>query len=264
MIESSCFEPAMNDTAPHEDLSHADIGIVSALPIELGAFLDRCSRTRKYTGGQFVFRGGRYDDIRVVVVESGLGFAKARRAAHALLDAHTPPWLLSCGFAGALRPEMKIGHIVIADSIVDTHGQSLKLDVDMPADPHSGLFVGKTLTVDHMVRTIEEKQALAKQFDAIAVDMESLAVAQVARETNTRFLSIRAISDDLSRDLPPEVLSVVGSTGTLRLGAAVGSIWKRPGSVKELWQLRESANNAAEQLATFLDGVVTQLYQTLH
>jgi hypothetical protein len=28
----------------------------------------------------------------------------------------------------------------------------------------------------------------------------------------------------------------------------------------DMWRLRESANAAANQLATFLDGVVTQLY----
>ncbi len=244
-----------------QDLAHADIGIVSALPIEMGAFLDRCERQRKYSGGEFVFRGGRYDGIRIVVVESGLGFAKARRATQALLEAHTPPWLLSCGFAGALRSDMKIGDIVIADSLCDTHGQQLSVDVHMPADPEHGLFVGRMLTIDHMVRKVEEKQALAEQFDAIAVEMESLAVAQVARETGTRFLTVRTISDDLTADLPPEVLSVVGSTGTMRLGAALGSIWKRPSSVKEMWQLRESASKAAEQLASFLDGVVKQLHQ---
>ncbi len=41
-----------------DDTSHADIGIVCALPIEMGAFLARCERVRKYVGSNFVFRGG--------------------------------------------------------------------------------------------------------------------------------------------------------------------------------------------------------------
>ena len=36
------------------DLAHADIGIVCALPIEMAAFLERCNRVRKYTGGEFM------------------------------------------------------------------------------------------------------------------------------------------------------------------------------------------------------------------
>ncbi|MBW3539322.1 MAG: 5'-methylthioadenosine nucleosidase [Planctomycetes bacterium] len=246
---------------PSADASHADIGVVCALARETGALLDRCEKVRKYTGGQFVFRGGRYDDIRLAIVESGLGFARARRATQALIDAHTPPWVLSCGFSGALRPEMKVGDIVVADSIVDTHGQSLTLEMSMPTEGRSGLHCGRLVTSDEMVRTVREKQELAERYDAIAVDMESLAVAQVCRDTGTRFLAIRVISDDLSADLPPEVLTVFGGTGSVRFGAVVGSIWKRFGSIKDLWRLREQANEAAKRLATFLDGVLVQLHK---
>ena len=77
-------------------------------------------------------------------------------------------------------------------------------------------------------------------------------------------MSVRTISDDMSADLPPEVLSVLGSTGTLRLGAALGAVWKRPGSVKDMWNLREKASLAADRLASFLDGVVRQLYEASH
>ena len=245
---------------PHDtDMAHADIGIVCALPVEMAAFLDRCNRVKKYTGGNFVFRGGLYDNIRIAVVQSGMGFAKARRATQALVDAHSPVWILSAGFSGALLPEMKVGHIVMADSIVDTFGHELKVDLNMPADPNTGLHAGRIVTADNMVRLVSEKQALAEKHNAIAVDMESLAVAQICRETGTPFLAVRVISDDMSTDLPPEILSVIGSSGTIRMGAAIGSLWKRPGSFKDMWHLREKARKAAEKLATFLDGIITQL-----
>ncbi len=249
---------------PQTDAAHADIGIVSALPMELTPFLDRCDRVRKYTGGDFKFRGGRYNEIRIVVVQAGLGYAKTRRATQALIDAHTPPWVLASGFCGALRPEMKIGEVVMADSVVDVHGHELTVDLKLPGEGQPGLHVGRIVTADAMIRSVQQKRELAEQHEAIAVDMESLAVAQVCRDTKTRFLAVRVVSDDLSADLPPEVLSVVGPTGTMRLGAALGAVWKRPGSVKEMWQLRESAQHAAEQLASFLDGVVTQLYEAKH
>lgn len=242
------------------DHTHADIGIVCALPIEIAAFLDRCQHVKKYTGGDFQFRGGFYDGIRIAVVESGMGFARARRATQALVDGHAPRWLLSCGFAGALRPDIPIGSIVVADSIVDQHEQNLQIDLHMPADPARGLFVGRLLTADELVRTVASKKQLAEQYAALAVDLESLAVAQVARENKTRFLAVRVISDDLSADLPPEILSVVGATGSVRFGAAIGALWKRPSAAKDLWHMREQAQSAATRLATFLDGVVVQLH----
>ena len=267
---AKCRIPAWHGTVvtkseqPDDDLAHADIGMVCALPIEMAPFLDRCEKVRKYTGGRFVFRGGRYDGIRVAIVYSGMGFARARRATQALIDAHTPPWILSCGFAGALRPEMNIGDIITADAVADTHGHELASGLEMPADPGHGLYVGRLLTADAIVRTVAEKTQLAEQFGAMAVDLESLAVAQVCRDADVRFLAVRAISDDLSADLPPEMLSVVGESGSMRIGAALGSLWKRPSSIKEMWKLRESAHRAAERLAVFLDGVVTQLYNTYH
>jgi adenosylhomocysteine nucleosidase len=77
-------------------------------------------------------------------------------------------------------------------------------------------------------------------------------------------MAIRSISDDLSADLPPEILSMVGETGSVRLGAALGAIWKRPGSITEMWRLRELATTASERLAAFLVGVVRQLYDADH
>lgn len=255
----------MTDSAQSSaDYAHADIGIVSAVPMELAPFLKRCERVRKYSGADFVFRGGVYDGIRIVVVESGMGFARARRATQSLVDAHTPKWILSSGFCGGLLPNMKIGDIVMAGSVVDTHGHELSVDLDVPADPEHGLHVGRIVTTDSMVRLVEDKKALAEKYQAVAVDMESLAIAQICRDTKTRFLVVRSVSDDLSQDLPPEILTVVGSTATLRVGAALGALWKRPSSAKDLWNLREAAHLAAERLATFLDGVVTQLYKAFH
>jgi adenosylhomocysteine nucleosidase len=249
---------------PPGDPAHADIGIVCALPLEMAPFLDRCQRVRKYVGSDFSFRGGKYDGIRVAVVESGTGFARARRATLALLDAHSPKWVLCCGFSGALVPGMKPGDIVVADSLADRHGQSLAIDVTFPANHAAGIHVGRVLTSDSIIRLVREKIQLGDQHAAVAVDMESLAVAQVCRENGVRFLCVRVISDDLSADLPAEVLSLLGPTGTTRLGSALGAIWKRPNSVRDMWKLRQSAHFAANRLASFLDGVVVQLYNADH
>ena len=250
------------DTEPPPDFTHADVGFVHATGMELAPFLDRCDRVKKYTGGDFTFRGGLFGQIRIALAESGMGPKPARRAAQALIDGHSPRWIISAGFSGALDPQMKVGDIVVGNSIVDAVGTELKIDMQMPANPAAGLYVGKLLMVDRIIRSVAEKKSLAEQLGAIAVDMESLAVAQVCHDSKTRFLAVRVISDDMSADLAPELASVVGSSGTVRLGAVAGAIFKRFGSVKDLWRLREQGIGAADRLATFLEGVVTQLYES--
>lgn len=243
------------------DAARAEIGIVCSLPLEIAEFLGRCQRLKTYSGGAFKFTGGLYQGIRICIVEAGMGPVRARRATQALLDAHRPAWVISTGFTGALQPDLKLGHIVVANEIVGLQTEPLKIDVGMTSDVAHGLHVGRTLTVDQMVRTVAEKQALAIQTGAIAVDMESLGVATVCRETKTRFMAVRVVSDDLSADLPPEILSLVGETGAVRLGAVLGSLWKRPSSLKDMWHMREHAIQASESLANFLVGIITQLHR---
>ena len=72
------------------------------------------------------------------------------------------------------------------------------------------------------------------------------------------------ISDDCSTDLPKEVLSILGETGAVRAGAALGAVFKRPESIKEMWKMRGDASRAATRLASFLEGVVVQLYDARH
>lgn len=250
----------MTSPVVEDDLARCDIGIVCALPLELAEFVRRCERVRTYTGGDFVFRGGRYDGIRIVVVESGAGQERARRAAQALIDAHHPQWVLSCGFAGAMDEALKVGDIVVADKLLCPSQPAIQLDFRMPADPNGAWRVGGLLTMPHIVRTVAEKRSLAAEHGALAVDMETYAVAEFCREQHQKFFAVRVCSDDLSADLPPEVLSLLGATGSMRWGAVVGALWKRPGSAQDMLKLREQATVAAEKLAVFLDGIVRQLH----
>lgn len=159
---------------------------------------------------------------------------------------------------------MRIGHIAVADSVVEADHPPLKIDLNMHNDPMHGLFVGTFVTVNQIVRTVVEKKELASHSHAIAVDMESHAVGRVCQELGTRFMAVRVLTDDLTEDLPPEVLSILGKTGSVRMGAVLGSLWKRPGSLQDMWKLRERAMTASTRLASFLDGVVTQLYAAEH
>ena len=255
------------ETSLAADAAHADVGIVCSLKLELAEFLDRCDRVRKYVGGDFTFRGGFTGqdwDIRIVLVEAGTGSERARRATQALIDAHSPKWIISAGFSGALHPDLKLGDIVLANSIVDLAGDELRVDAKMAADPERGWHVGRLLMADEIVRTVDRKNQYHEQTQALAVDLESLAVAQVCAQTNTRFLAIRTISDDLSHDLPPEVMSVFGGSGSLRAGAIAGALWKRPSSVKDMWRLREQATLASERLARFLTGILPTLHESAH
>lgn len=257
---------ATPETAPStdpEDLprsdAKADVGLVAALGMEVAPFVGRCLPVQHYKGDRFRIQGLLLHDLRLAVVESGPGANLASLATHVLLDGHQPDWVLSVGFSGALQPHLKVGDLVVADAIVDREGKGLKVDVRMQSVPKEGLYVGKFVNVDQIVRTVAEKQSLAETSGAIAVDMESLAVARVCAERSIKFMAVRVISDDMSKDLPAEIMTVFGNTGFLRAGAVLRALWNRPSSWSDMWQLREQSVQAAARLGLFLKNVVEKI-----
>jgi adenosylhomocysteine nucleosidase len=240
-----------------------DVGVVFALGIEAGGLRDLLADEFSIRGHGFVARFGKLKGRDVVVIQSGAGQEAAARATDALITAHRPPWVISAGFAGGLCPEVKRHDVVMANSVMDTHGN--RLGIDLKVDPESlaqiqGVHLGPVLTADRIVRLPAEKRELGDRHRAMAVDMESFAVAEVCRRQHVRFLAVRIIGDSVDEALPADVEKMLNQkTGSARLGAAAGALWKRPGSIKDMFKLKENALVASDRLAKFLVSTIDQL-----
>jgi adenosylhomocysteine nucleosidase len=238
----------------------ADVGIVAALPIEVAPLIARFQNVRKYASERHTVVEGDCAGKLVALITCGPGRKAGARGVALLLAGHRPRWVISLGFAGALAPGWHRNDIVLATEVVDPDGRRLAIDVHVPDQASAAdERPGRLLTVDRIVRTAAEKAELHQRFGADVVDMETSAVAALCAERGTRFLSVRVISDDAATDLPPEVLSVLGRTGAYRIGAAMGAVWHRPSSLKELWQLREHALAAARRLGEFVPKALERL-----
>lgn len=254
-------EPVQQTAPQSPPVCH--VGCVFALSIESGGLVDRLAGVVSSQGEGFTAREGGYEGRRVVLFEGGVGRNAATHATEALIVGHRPRWILSAGFAGGLDDRLAQGDILMADQVVDAEGQ--RLEIDFKLDPAATaatrhLHVGRLLTLDRIVDTAAEKRALGEQYDALAVDMETSAVAAICRREKVRFLAVRVISDTIDHTLPRDIDRLVRKTTTAgRLGAAAGAILRRPASIKDMWQLKEDALVASERLASFLTGVIGQL-----
>jgi adenosylhomocysteine nucleosidase len=238
----------------------ADIGIVAALPIEINPFLGRLSKVRKYAAGRHTILEGELAGKLVAAIITGPGRRAARRGTQLLLGGHRPHWVISAGFGGALDPDLKRNDVVLFREVVDPEGVRLTIDLTVSDDPlNARVSSGILATVDGIVRTALDKAELRERTGADVVDMETSAVATICAERNQRFLAIRVISDVAQIDLPQEIASILGRSGGYRVGAALGAIWRRPSSLKDLWALREHAVVAADQLSRILAGVIARL-----
>jgi adenosylhomocysteine nucleosidase len=247
----------------------ADVGIVAALPMEMAPLLLRLKATRKFSGPKWSIVEGELDGRVVATLVTGMGVDRARRGAEILMAGHRPRWLLSIGFAGALDLALARDDVILGDRHIDgteaaapTIENPLTLKHPTSAassKPGRRVLAGPIVTIDRVLRTAAEKAELHARTGAMAVEMECHALAQLCAERGTRFLAVRVISDDAAGDLPPEILTIVGPTGSFRLGAAVGAVWRRPSSVKDLWTLREHANEAADRLGAVLADLIPLL-----
>lgn len=260
---AAAAQGAPAEEQPARQQRPCDVGLVFALETESGGLEDLLDGVVTIQGHQFVARQGGLKGRHVVVIRSSGGRAAAAQATEALIQGHQPRWVISAGFAGALKPEMHRHDLLMVDSLMDTTGKRLALDLKV--DPASlartpGVHVGRLLTSDRMICLPDEKQTLGQQYDALAVDMESFAVAEVCRQAQTRFLAIRVISDPLDEPLPRDVERLIRQkTYTARFGAALGTIFNRPSSLKDMLRLKENALVASDRLAKFLASTIQQL-----
>jgi adenosylhomocysteine nucleosidase len=159
-----------------------------------------------------------------------------------------PRFLVGAGFAGALRPGLGVGAVVVAAEVADTRGQ--RWQPGWPVDLH-GLPAGRLLAVRKIVGSVVEKRRLGVSFQALAADMESAALARWATDRGTPFGCVRAVSDDAATPVSPRLLRVLiaGRVRPMRLAV---ELVRSPGLLRHLYRLARQTRLAADRLASAL------------
>ena len=84
----------------------ADVGIVAAMPMEIGDLINSLKKVWKYQSVAVPVIEGEYAGKIVAVAVTGMGREAAGRGADVLIAGHRPRWLISAGFAGALESSL--------------------------------------------------------------------------------------------------------------------------------------------------------------
>lgn len=248
------------------DLDFNNPCLLFALGRESQAFQREFRPTQRFPGAPCWARFCGPTWLSVLVLETGMGAARTERALNWLLDVpklgvvpYRPMLVISAGFAGSLQPDFRVGDILLANEVVDTAGNSWP--TTWPERLPEGewrppLHHGRLLTVEQIIAAAEQKQALGEKHGAVAVDMESAAVARKCTERRVPFACVRAISDDLETPLSPRLASLVsgGRVDPLRL---LGALLVRPSMVAQMWRLARQTTFAAEQLGKALGELLT-------
>ena len=169
--------------------------------------------------------------------------------------------LISAGFAGALNPELKRNDLVAPRTVIEGSGDTVEIDEALVARLPDAVRPGRLLLVDRVITATAEKAALRTAHQADLIDMETFAVAVVARDLGVPFASLRVVSDDAQTELPAEIGRLLNTSGSYRVGAAMRALWSRPSSLKDFWTLHAQAMESADRLAAGLQLLIRSLGQ---
>ncbi len=177
----------------------------------------------------------------VAVARIGVGKVLAASVTQDLIGLLRPSAVILAGIAGALRPELPIGEVVIArdclqyDLDVTALGfrrgevpyhrdRAVGCDEKLSAAAHEALRgvrprrFGRVLTGDRFL-TPRHKQQLAfeAELDGVVVDMESAAVAEVCALEAVPVLVLRTVSDTFDGRTPKSLAALLQRLGSTTL-----------------------------------------------
>ncbi len=201
---------------------------------------------------------GRAGGVEVHLIKAGMGPAAAAAAAQAILSSVALDAIVSTGYAGGLGAA-DIGDVIVGTDVRDwTMEQSGEVFYADPAlralareaagEAKLGWSEGPVATVARVFCLADDKRTLATASGAIAVDMESAAIARAAVSVNVPFLFVRAVSDRAGDDLPMDFNLWLTPGGRVR---ALAQLVRHPSILSDLFRLKRRVERGAQNLARF-------------
>lgn len=180
----------------------------------------------------------------VAVIASGAGPAAAAAAARRAVG-DGARLLISCGSAGGLI-DCAPGLIVVAQAVIGEDGKRIDLNQSLVEyfsrsfEDCGAVSSGPLASPGHALSTPEAKRALHRDSGALAVDMESGTIADVAMRAGVACVALRVVLDPADARVPPAALAGMHGTRT-RIGPVLAGLVKSPRDLPDMLRLARGA-----------------------
>lgn len=205
-------------------MSSKRFGVIGAMDVEVLQLALSMEKMTTETVSDLTFYHGKIGPNEIILVKSGIGKVNAARCTQLLIDRWNPDYIVNTGIAGGVGAGLAVGDVVIGEETVQhdfdvtafgyARGYLFLGEKDQPtvfrADetlcaavsdtlatmlPPERIHRGRIATGDLFVSGAQAKSGIAREFSALAVEMEGCAVAQTASANGIPFVIVRAISD---------------------------------------------------------------------
>jgi nucleoside phosphorylase len=229
------------------------IAVTFALPAESSEFLRRLgNQSRANRSGISIVRGT-IGHRSIEVTHTGVGEKICRERVGKFLANQQFDFLISTGFAGSLKHELRVNDLLVAKnfSTVDLKHASLS---------NVSIHAANMLTVPALIDSSEERERIARESGASAVDMETEFIARACAVHGIPLLALRVITDTPTQPFPapPRVLFDIQQQRT-HIGALAKFFLAHPGRMPDLVQFARRISQARNTLSKALVRIVRDL-----
>jgi nucleoside phosphorylase len=212
------------------------------MPSEHAPLVRRLALTRDRDDPTGRYRGA-HAAISLVAERTGIGTEGARRATGWLIDSEPVEHVMVVGIAGGIGAT-RVGDVVLPAAVVDhASGREFR---STPLGGHE--VAGTIVTSDEL---LVDPVVVARLVDdgAVALDMETAAVAEVCEERGVPWSAVRVISDLATDHVDDSILQLTNPDGTPNTAAALRFVLTKPWRVPRLARLAKGATAAARAAA---------------
>lgn len=192
------------------------IGLIVAMDVEFNLVKQILTNTTLHNIKHLNFVEGTFNNHQIILMKSGIGKVCAAVATTEMIDKFSPDYIINTGIAGGIDKTLSVMDVVIGEKTAyhdvwcgegNEYGQvqglptyfngndkllnkatKIKSDIRI----HMGLIVSG----DKFITSVNELKGIKEKFpQALAVDMESAAIAQVCHLLATPYMAVRIISD---------------------------------------------------------------------
>jgi nucleoside phosphorylase len=206
---------------------------------------------------------------RVVLLQCGMGPQRATQAVLWLSQHYQLAGVLSVGFAGGLQADLARGDALLITNIRPLRDTPARVscDADVVLRPDARLahiaamavaqaalvsHTGTLLSTAAVVAQAAAKQDIGRRSGALAVDMESYSVGQVATQSHIPFAVLRTIFDTANETFSLPVTTCTTAIGSVRPLRLFGCLACQPWLLAQLPHWGWAAHVAGRHLQRWL------------
>lgn len=229
------------------------LAITFALPAESSDFVRLLTKPRACAHGGVESIRGQIHGREVALLHTGVGEKSCRAHIGSFLRQQQFKYLISAGFAGALNEELRVGDLLLSENFSSP---------ELLGSPHldfadTALFLGKLVTAHGVIDSKSERDRLATESGATAVDMETEFIAAACAIHRVPMLSLRVVSDTPSEPLPaPPNLLFDQEKQKTNLGRLALHLVMHPHTFRRLNAFRQRIALARQSLTSALNNLL--------